>query len=64
MKNKLKKKEKHPDFIEMEINGVKMQLKFAEKEEPGIKESIIEILYDSYEKKRLEEMSGEKPGKN
>ena len=53
---------KLPDYVEMEIGGVKIQLRFAEKERPGIKDRVIEILSDEYEKRRLGETSGEKLG--
>ena len=60
----IKKNEgKLPDSMEMEISGVKIQLRFAEKESPGIKDRVIEILSDEYEKRRLGETTGEKLGK-
>lgn len=63
LKTIIKKEEKLPDSVEMEISGVKIQLRFAEKERPGIKDRVIEILSDEYEKKRLRETSGEILGK-
>jgi len=45
--------------VEMELNGVRVQLSFAESEVPGIRDRMIEILSDAYEKRRLSEKSGE-----
>lgn len=56
-------KEKHPASIELNFSGVRMTLSFAVKEDPTVKESVVEILTDAYEKKRLGETSGEKLGK-
>lgn len=63
LKTIIKNEGKRPDSVEMEISGVKIQLRFAEKERPGIKDRVIEILSDEYEKRRLGETSGEKLGK-
>ena len=63
MKTIIKNEGKIPDSMEMEIGGVKIQLRFAEKESSGIKDRVIEILSDEYEKRRLGETSGEKLGK-
>ena len=63
LKTIIKNEGKLPDSVEMEISGVKIQLRFAEKESPGIKDRVIEILLDEYEKRRLGETSGEKLGK-
>lgn len=63
MKNIIKNEGKLTDSVEMQISGVKIQLRFAEKENPGIKDRVIEILSDGYEKRRLGETSGEKLGK-
>jgi len=56
--------EKHQDYIEMELSGVRIRLRFAEKEEPGVRKRIIDILSDEYEKRRLGEKSGEKLREN
>ena len=54
----IKKNEgKLPDSVETEISGVKIQLRFAEKESPGIKDRVIEILSDEYEKRRLAQIA-------
>ena len=45
--------------VEMELKGVRIQLSFAESETPGIRDRMIEILSDAYEKRRLGEKSGE-----
>lgn len=39
--------------IEMDIQGVKVTISFAGEEVPGVKGKIIEIITDSYEKKRI-----------
>lgn len=59
MKNIVKNASKQPDFMGMEINGVKIQLRFVEKEELGVKDRVIEILSDAYKKRRLGETSKE-----
>lgn len=41
--------------IEMKIGGVSIQLQFSDKEESGMKDRVINILFDAYEKKRLGE---------
>ena len=63
LKTIIKNEGKLPDSVEMEISGVKIQVRFAEKERPGIKDRVIEILSDEYEKRRLGETSGEKLSK-
>ena len=63
LKTIIKNEGKLPDSVEMEISGVKIQLRFAEKESLCIKDRVIEILSDEYEKRRLGETSGEKLGK-
>ena len=39
--------------VEMEVSGVRVQLSFAESENSDIKDRVIEILSDSYERRRL-----------
>lgn len=63
LKTIIKNEGKLPDSVEMEIGGVKIELQFAEKERPGIKDRVIEILSDEYEKRRLGETFGEKLSK-
>lgn len=63
LKNIIKNECKHPDSVEVEFSGVRIRLSFAEKEEPGIKDRMIEILSDAYEKRRLGENCGEKLSK-
>lgn len=63
LKTIIKNEDRLPDSVEMEIGGVKIQLRFADKERSGIKDRVIEILSDEYEKRRLGEISGEKLGK-
>ena len=46
LKTMIKNEGKLPDSMEMEIGGVKIQLRFAEKESPGIKDRVIEVLCD------------------
>ena len=45
--------------VDMELSGVRVHLSFAESEAPGIRDRMIEILSDAYEKRRLGEKSGE-----
>ena len=45
--------------MDMELSGVRVHLSFAESEAPGIRDRMIEILSDAYEKRRLGEKSGE-----
>ena len=39
--------------VEMEVSGIRVQLSFAESENSDIKDRVIEILSDAYEKRRL-----------
>ena len=55
--------DKIPESVAMKIGGVEINITFSSVEHLGIKESVIEILTDSYEKKRFKEASGEKLGK-
>ena len=48
-----KKKRTQPESIEIVIQGLKVTISFAREEVPGVKEKIVEIVTDSYEKKRL-----------
>ena len=64
MKNINQADEKHQDFMELKFNGVEIRLSFAENEESGIRERIIDILSDEYEKRRLGEKTGEKLREN
>ena len=63
MENIVVKKDKIPESVVMKISDVEINITFSSVEQVGVKESIIEILTDSYEKKRLGETSGEKLGK-
>lgn len=63
LKSNIITKEKYPNSVELNFSGVRMTLSFAVKEDPTVKESVVEILTDAYEKKRLGENSGEKLGK-
>lgn len=63
MENTVVKKDKIPESVAMKIGDVKINITFSSVEHLGVKESVIEILTDSYEKKRLKEASGEKLGK-
>ena len=63
LKNIIVKKDRVPKVVVMKIGDMEINITFALTEHPGVKESVIEILTDSYEKKRLRETSGEKLGK-
>ena len=53
MENIDKKKRTQPESLEIEIQGLKVTILFAREEVPGVKGKIVEIITDSYEKKRL-----------
>ena len=53
MENIDKKKRTQPESLEIEIQGVKITISFAREEVPGVKGKIVEIITDTYEKKRL-----------
>ena len=64
MGNIVVKKDKITESVAMKIGDVKINITFSSAEHLGVKESVIEILTDSYEKKRLREPAGEKQSKN
>lgn len=64
MENIVVKKDKIPESVVMKIGDVEINITFSSVEHLGVKESVIEILTDSYEKKRLREPAGEKQSKN
>ncbi len=55
MKNRENKgtKQGNPGSVRRNINGLDVTLVFAETEQDGLKEQIIDILSNEYEKKRL-----------
>ena len=53
MKNIDKKEKASPRTIEIEIQGLKVTISFAREEVPEVKEKIVEIITDSYEKRRF-----------
>ena len=53
MDNIDKKKRTQPESIEIVIQGLKVAISFAREEIPGVKGKIVEIVTDSYEKKKL-----------
>lgn len=53
MDNIDKKKRTQPESIEIVIQGLKVTISFAHEEVPGVKGKIVEIVTDSYEKRRL-----------
>lgn len=65
MNNKIvKKAEATPKTVSIEIEGLEVTLRFAEREEPAVRECIIDILTGAYEKKRLDEGFEELKSKN
>jgi len=48
-----KKKRTQPESLEIKIQGLKITISFAREEVPGVKGKIVEIITDTYEKKRL-----------
>ena len=53
MENIEKKKRTQHETLEIEIQGLKVTITFAREEVLGVKGKIVEIISDSYEKKRL-----------
>ncbi len=48
-----KVKQQDPEAVDMEIQGVEITLVFAKEDNAGLRERIVDILTDAYEKKRL-----------
>lgn len=57
MNNKLKKIEASPNSLSIQIMDLEVTLSFAEREDSGVRERIIDILSGAYEKKRLTDSS-------
>ncbi len=51
--NKKKMMKDTPDMLNTMINGMEVTLVFAEREDPDLKERIIDIITDEYKKKKL-----------
>lgn len=51
MKNTVVKKDKIPGTVVITVGDVEINITFSPVEHLGVKESVIEILTDSYEKK-------------
>ena len=64
MNNKMKKIEASPNSVSIEVMGLEVTLSFAEREDCGVRECIIDILTGAYEKKRLTDTSEELLSKN